>query len=105
MGAVFGFIASLVALLGLLVTVGNAGYLAMLSSAANKRGVSGGAALEYVRGQRTTAAVLAVVALIGLLCTFGGVFPDLIGLVLGGGSGVVGYRALEGTRRRFRGDV
>jgi hypothetical protein len=105
MGAVFGFVAFLVALLGLLVTVGNAGYLAMLSSAANKRGVSGGAALDYVRGQRTTAAVLAVIALIGLLCTSGGVFPDLIGLVLGGGSGVAGYRALEGTRRRFRGDV
>jgi hypothetical protein len=105
MGAVFGFVAFLVALLGLVVTVGNAGYLAMLSSAATKRGVSGGAALEYVRGQRTTAAVLAVIALIGLLCTSGGMFPDLIGLVLGGGSGVAGYRALESTRHHFRGDV
>ena len=105
MGVVFGFVAFLVALLGLLVTLGNAGYLAMLSSAANKRGISGEAVLDYVRGQRATAAVLAGVALVGLLCTSGGPVLDVLGLVLGGGSGLVGYRSLEGTRRRFRGDV
>ena len=105
MGAVFGFVAFLVALLGLLVTLGNAGYLAMLSSAANKRGITGEAVLDYVRSQRVTAGVLAGVALIGLLCTSGGPALDVLGLVLGGGSGVAGYRALDGTRRRFRGDA
>ena len=105
MGAVLGFVAFLVALLGVLVTLGNAGYLAMLSSAANKRGITGEAVLDYVRSQRATAGVLAVVALIGLLCTSGGPVLDVLGLVLGGGSGLAGYRALDGTRRRFRGDA
>jgi len=105
MGAAFGIVAFLVALVGLLVTLGNAAYLAMLSSAANKRGIAGETTLDYVRAQRTTAGVLAAVALVALLFTNGGVVPDLIGLVLGAGSGVAGYRALEGTRRRFRGGV
>jgi hypothetical protein len=105
MGAVFGFVAFVVALVGLLVTLGNVGYLAMLSSAANKRGISGDTVLDYVRGQRTTATVLAGVALVGLLCTSGGPVLDVLGLVLGGGGGLAGYRALEGTRRRFRGDA
>ena len=41
MGAVVGIVAGLIALLGLLVAPGNAGYLAMLNSAARKRGISG----------------------------------------------------------------
>ncbi|WP_028935599.1 hypothetical protein [Pseudonocardia spinosispora] len=103
MGAVFGLVAFLIALVGLLAAAGNAGYLTMLSSAATKRGMSGEATAEYVRGQRTTSFVLAGVALVGLLLTIsGGPVLDLIGLVLGGGAGLAGYRALEGTRKRFR---
>ncbi|HEY0575283.1 MAG TPA: hypothetical protein VGD73_14370 [Pseudonocardia sp.] len=105
MGAVVGLIAFLVALVGLLVTLGYGGYLAMLSSAASKRGLTGESTLDYVRGQRTKAGLLAAVALIGLLFTSGGVVLDLLGLVLGAGAGLAGYRALEGTRHRFRGDV
>jgi hypothetical protein len=104
MGAVFGTIAFLIALAGLLVTLGHAGYLAMLSSAAHRRGQSGESTSDYVRSRRRTAGVLAVVALIGLICTVGGSgVSDLIGLVLGGGAGLAGYRALESTRGRFRG--
>jgi hypothetical protein len=105
MGALFGVVASLIALLGVLVTLGNAGYLAMLSSAASKRGVSGESALDYVRSQRALAGGLAVVALVGLLCTAGGPIADVFGLVLAGGAGVAGYRALSGTRHRFRGNA
>lgn len=103
MGALFGLVAFLVALVGLLTTLGNAAYLAMLSSAATKRGISGESTLDHVRGQRAKAGLLAVLALIGLLCTSGGVGLDVVGLVLGAGSGLAGYRALDGTRRRFRG--
>lgn len=104
MGAVFGLVAFLVALVGLLAAAGNAGYLAMLGSAASKRGMSGGAVNEYVQSQRNTALVLAGVALVGLICTIAGSgVVDLIGLVLAGGAGVAGYRALNSTRQRFRG--
>jgi hypothetical protein len=101
MGAAFGVVAFLIALAGLLVTLGNAGYLAMLSSAARGKGISGEPTAEYVRGQRKAAGVLLLVALIGLAFTSGGAIPDLIGLVLGAGSGLGAYRALGATRRRF----
>lgn len=102
MGAVLGVVAFVVALVGLLVTLGNAGYLAMLSSAARKRGLSGETTMDYVKGQRALAGGLAVVALLGLLFTAGGPVADVIGLLLGGGSGLAGYRALSSTQQRFR---
>lgn len=101
MGVAFGVVAFLIALAGLLVTVGNAGYLMMLSSAAKGKGVSGEPTAEYVRGQRKSAAVLLLVAVIGLVSTSGGSIPDLVGLILGAGSGLGAYRALGGTRKRF----
>ena len=102
MGAVLEVVALVVTLVGLLVTLGNAGYLAMLSSAAKRRGLSGEATMDYVRGQRALAGGLAVVALLGLLLTAGGPVADVFGLLLGGGSGLAGYRALSSTRERFR---
>lgn len=66
MGAAFGVVAFLIALAGLLVTLGNAGYLAMLSSAAKGKGISGEPTADYVRGQRKTAGILLLVAFIGL---------------------------------------
>lgn len=95
-------VATLVALAGFLVTLAHLGYLAMLSSAANRRGSSGAPTSDYVRSQRPTAAAFGVVALIGLICTVSGSgFIDLIGLVLGGGAGLAGFRALRTTRREF----
>jgi hypothetical protein len=103
MGAVLGVVAFVIALVGLLATLGNAGYLAMLSSAASKRGLSGEATMDYVKGQRALAGGLAVVALVGLLIVIGsGPVGDVFGLILGGGSGLAGYRALNSTRQRFR---
>ncbi|WP_028926701.1 hypothetical protein [Pseudonocardia acaciae] len=104
MGAVVGVVALVVALVGFLVTLGNAGYLAMLSSAAKKRGLSGESTMEYVKGQRALAGGLAVVGLLGLLIVLGsGPVGDVFGLLLAGGSGLAGYRALNSTRERFRG--
>jgi hypothetical protein len=106
MGALFGIVAFLVALVGLLVTLGHVGYLAMLSAAADRRGISGGSVHDYVGGQWSPSGVLAVVALVGLICTVaGGPVVHLLGLVLGGGAGVAGFRALGSTRSRFRGDA
>lgn len=101
MGTAFGVVALLVALAGLLVTLGNAGYLAMLSSATRGKGMSGGPTADYVRDRRKPAGILLLVALIGLAFTSGGVVPDLIGLVLGAGAGLGASRALGSTRKRF----
>jgi hypothetical protein len=102
-GAVLGLLAFVVALLGLLITLGNAGYLAMLSSAARTRGISGESTLDYVRGRRVTAGVLAAIALVGLLVTSGGAVLDVVGIAIGAVTGLAGYRELDATRRRFRG--
>jgi hypothetical protein len=102
MGTAFGVVAFLVALAGLLVAGGNAGYLAMLGSAAKSRGISGESTAGYVRERRTTAAILLGITVLGLVFTLGGTVPDLIGLVLGAGGGLAAFRALDGTRRRFR---
>ena len=102
MGTAFGVIAILVAIAGLLVTLGNAGYLAMLSSAAKGKGISGEPVGDYVHGQRKPAGILLLVALIGLaFASADGTVPDLVGLVLGAGSGLGAYRALGATRTRF----
>jgi hypothetical protein len=106
MGAVVGIVAGLIALLGLLVALGNAGYLAMLASAARKRGLSGDAAAAYVKERKGVAVGTTGVALLGLLLTLGGSVPvDVLGAVLSAGGGLAAKRALDGTRTRFRSGV
>ena len=103
MGAVVGIVAGLIALLGLLVALGNAGYLAMLENAARKRGLAGGSTAVYVKEHRRVAVGTTGVALIGRLLTLGGSVPvDVLGAVLGAGGGIAAKRALDGTRSRFR---
>lgn len=103
MGAVVGLVAFLVALAGLLVALGHVGYLAMLNSAATKRGVAGGATADYVAGRWKVAGGTAAAAALGLLLTSGALPLDVLGLLLGGGAGVVAKGALDQTRGRFRG--
>lgn len=104
MGAVVGIVAGLIALLGLLVALGNAGYLAMLNSAARKRGISGESTATFVKQRRGVAVGTTAVAALGLLLTLGGSVPvDVLGAVLAAGGGVAAKRALDGTRDRFRG--
>ena len=92
------------ALGGLLVALGNAGHLAMLSSASRKRGVSGESAEMFVKERRGVAVGTTAVAALGLLLTLGGSVPvDVLGAVLAAGGGVAAERALDGTRDRFRG--
>jgi hypothetical protein len=103
MGTVFGIVAAVIALVGLLAALGHVGYLAMLNSAARKRGVSGGATSDYVSGRWKVAGGTALIAALGLLLTTGGVFPDVLGLILGGGAGVAAKQSLDATRNQFRG--
>ena len=106
MGAVVGIVAGLIALLGLLVALGHAGYLAMLNSAARKRGISGEGAALFVKERRGVAIGSTAVAELGLLLTLGGSVPvDVLGAVLAAGGGVAAKRALDGTRDRFRGSA
>lgn len=101
---VFGIVAAVIALVGLLVALGHVGYLAMLSNAANKRGVSGGTTVDYVNSRWKVAGGTAAVAALGLLITAtGGVPMDVIGLVIGGGAGIYAKQALDSTRKQFRG--
>lgn len=103
MDVVVGIVATVVALVGLLAALGHVGYLAMLNSAAQKRGASGAYAVDYVNGRWKTAGITAAVAALGLLFTAGGNIPiDVLGLLVGGGAGVMAKQQLEATRERFR---
>jgi hypothetical protein len=103
MGALVGIVAGLIALLGLLVALGNAGYLAMLSSAARKKGLAGERTVHFVQRHRGTATVTTGVALLGLLLTLGGSVPvDVLGAVLAAGGGLKAKKALDGARSELR---
>ncbi len=102
MGVVFGVVAAVIALIGVLAAVGHVGYLAMLNSAAKKRGASGASTVDYVNGRWKVAGGTALVALLGLLLTSGGVTPDILGLLLGGGAGIAAKKSLDSTRSQFR---
>lgn len=98
---VFGIVATVVALVGLLVAVGHVGYLALLRNAAAKRGAAGGRTLDYVDAHWKVAGGTALVALLGVLLTSGGMLPDVLGLLVGGGAGVAAKKALDRTRSQF----
>ena len=74
----------------------------MLSSAAGRR-AGGEPAAQYVRGRLPLAGGTLAVALLALLLTSGGAFADVLAVVAGAGSGALAYRALQGTRERYRG--
>ncbi len=103
MGTVVDIVATVVALVGLLAALGHVGYLAMLNSAARKRGLSGNSTTDYVSGRWKVAGGTALVALIGLLFTTGGTTLDILGLLVGGGAGVAAKMSLDSTRKQFRG--
>ncbi|OZM80644.1 hypothetical protein CFP66_20920 [Pseudonocardia sp. MH-G8] len=99
----FGIVAAVIALVGLIVALGHVGYLALLNNAAKKRGLSGGTTTDYVNSRWKVAGGTAGVALLGLLLTSGDTVPiDIVGLLLGGGAGIYAKQALDSTRSRFR---
>ena len=94
-------IAVLVALAGLLAAAAHGGYLAMLGSAANRR-AGGEPVSQYVRNRIPIAGLTIGVALFALLLTTGGTSADILAILAGAGSGVVGYQALQSSRTRYR---
>jgi hypothetical protein len=103
MGVVFGTVAAVIALVGLIVALGHVGYLALLNNAAKKRGISGGTTTDYVNGRWKVAGGTAGVALLGLLLTGAdSVGVDIVGMLLAGGAGISAKQALDSTRSRFR---
>lgn len=93
-------IAVVLALAALVASLANAGYLGLLGSAANKR-AGGGEISTYVKGRLPIAAGATVGSLLALLFSRGGLFPDVIAILLALGSGAVAVVALQGTRTRF----
>jgi uncharacterized membrane protein len=94
-------IATIVAIVSIVAALANAGYLAMLNSAATKR--AGGAPIAaYVRGRWPIAGAALGGALLALLMTGGGTFLDVLAILVGIASGGGAYQALESTRKRYR---
>src|SRR5215470_10541747 len=99
---VLDLVAVVVALIGLLVALAHDGYLALLGSAARKR-AGGSPIAQYVRSRYPIAGVTTGVALLALLLTAGGMTSDVLAIIVGGGSGLIAYQALQSTRQRYRG--
>ncbi|HEY2191623.1 MAG TPA: hypothetical protein VGH76_04865 [Actinomycetospora sp.] len=100
MGTVIDLIATIVAVLGLLGALGYGGYLLMLQSVAKKRPGASHLAGD-ARKRLPAAGGLTLGALVALLFTGGGLAPDVIGLLLGGGIGLVSVNQLQAARRRL----
>jgi hypothetical protein len=101
MASVLHLLAVLTALAGLLAALGHGGYLALLGSAAGRRG-GGEPVSRYVRSRLPVAGVTVGVALLALLLSTGGPVADVLAILAGAGCGVVGYQALQATRTRYR---
>lgn len=100
-GAVVGLVAFLVTLAAVLAAAGHAGYLAMLTAAAQKR-PGGQPAVEFARKRLPAAGATLGVTVLALLFTLGSVPLDVVAILLGGGGGLASIKALQSTQTRFR---
>ncbi|WP_028848784.1 hypothetical protein [Thermocrispum agreste] len=102
MGTIVNIIAVVVAIAGVLATVGHGAYLALLNNAARRR--AGGAPVAtYVRSRRALAVGTTVAALLGLAMTGAeSVAVDVLAMLLAGCSGAVAAQSLRETQERYR---
>ncbi len=96
-------IAVLVAIVALVAALGHVGYLALLNSAARKRGASGAPVAQFVRGKWPVAGVTTAGAALAWLLTSGGGFADVLAIVLAAGAGGVAGSSLSTTMAKYRG--
>lgn len=95
-------IAALIAIAGLLAALAHDAYLAMLGSAANKKGLAGAPVAQFVRTRWKTAILTTAGAAIGLLITGGDTLgADVVGALIAGGSGLVAINGVQRTHKQL----
>ncbi|GLZ42050.1 hypothetical protein [Actinokineospora sp. NBRC 105648] len=97
-------IAFIVVIVGLVAAVGNAAYLALLNSAASKKGASGSPVAHYVRSRWPVAGITTAGAVLAALFSTGDGFLDVLAILLAAGSGAWAGQSLSITRAKYRGD-
>ncbi|HTI24186.1 MAG TPA: hypothetical protein VL652_24530 [Kutzneria sp.] len=94
------FIAVIIALASLVAAVGYDGYLFMLGSAASRR-AGGESIAQWVRSRWPQAGITTVAALLALLIASGGLFLEIIAIVVAVGAGGTALRGLQDARKQL----
>ncbi len=94
-------ISVLVAWVGFIAAGAHVGYLALLGNAASKR-AGGGPVADYVKSRWPIALITTGVGLVAILLSNSNIVFDLLAIAGGAGAGLVGFQALQSTRKRFR---